>query len=49
MIMECGRLGHTHWNAQPAGNYDQDQDVGVISPEQAEAGLYALKMHGYEG
>lgn len=49
MIMEYGRLGHTHWNAQPAGNYDQDLNVGVVSPEQAEAGLYALKMHGYTG
>ena len=49
MMLEYGRLGHTHWNAQPAGNYDQDQNVGVISPEQAEAGLYVLKMHGYTG
>ncbi|MCG8458258.1 MAG: hypothetical protein MI919_18420, partial [Holophagales bacterium] len=44
-----GRLAHTHWNSQPLGNYDQDLDVGVISPEQAEAGLYTLKMHGYGG
>ena len=42
-----GRLAHTHWNSQPLGNFDQDLNVGVISPEQAEAGLYALKMHGY--
>lgn len=44
-----GRLAHTHWNSQPLGNYDQDLNVGVISPEQMEAGLYTLKMHSYEG
>lgn len=44
-----GRLAHTHWNSQPLGNYDQDLNVGVISPEQMEAGLYTLKMHGYDG
>ena len=44
-----GRLAHTHWNSQPLGNYDQDLNVGVISPEQSEAGLYVLKMHGYTG
>ncbi|MCD6416759.1 MAG: xylose isomerase [Planctomycetes bacterium] len=49
LVMEYGRLFHTHWNAQPLGNYDQDQNVGAISPDQAEAGLYALKMQGYSG
>jgi xylose isomerase len=44
-----GRLAHTHWNSQPLGNYDQDLNVGVVSPEQVEAGLYTLKMHGYRG
>lgn len=44
-----GRLAHTHWNSQPLGNYDQDLNVGVVSPEQMEAGLYTLKMHGYSG
>lgn len=44
-----GRLAHTHWNSQPLGNYDQDLTVGLISPEQMEAGLYTLKMHGYNG
>lgn len=44
-----GRLAHTHWNSQPLGNYDQDLNVGVVSPEQMEAGLYVLKMHGYRG
>lgn len=48
LVCEYGRLGHTHWNSQPLGNYDQDQNVGVISPEQNEAALYALKMAGYE-
>ncbi len=49
LIMEYGRLAHTHWNSQPLGNYDQDLNVGVIAPEQAEAALYALKMYGYGG
>jgi xylose isomerase len=44
-----GRLAHTHWNSQPLGNYDQDLNVGVVAPEQMEAGLYTLKMHGYNG
>ncbi len=44
-----GRLAHTHWNSQPLGNYDQDLNVGVISPEQTEALLYVLKMYGYRG
>ena len=42
LAMEYGRLFHTHWNSQPLGNYDQDLNVGVIAPEQAEAALYAL-------
>jgi xylose isomerase len=44
-----GRLAHTHCNSQPLGNYDQDLNVGVVSPEQLEAMLYTLKMHGYTG
>ena len=48
-ILRQGRLAHTHWNSQPLGNYDQDLNVGVISPEQAFAALYVLKMHGYRG
>ena len=44
-----GRLAHTHWNSQPLGNYDQDLNVGVVAPEQMEAGMYVLKMHGYNG
>jgi len=49
LAMEYGRLLHTHWNSQPLGNYDQDLNVGVISPEQTEAALYVLKMYGYRG
>ena len=49
MAMEYARLAHTHWNSQPLGNYDQDLNVGVISPEALEATLYALKMYGYGG
>jgi xylose isomerase len=48
-VMEYGRLAHCHLNSQPLGNYDQDLNVGVISPEQTEAALYVLKMHGYRG
>jgi len=44
-----GRLCHMHLNSQPLGNFDQDLNVGTISPEQAEALLYVLKMHGYRG
>ena len=44
-----GRLAHSHWNSQPLGNYDQDLNVGVISPEQLEALMYTLKWHGYNG
>jgi len=44
-----GRLAHTHCNSQPLGNYDQDLNVGVVSPEQLEALLYTLKMYGYTG
>ena len=31
------------------GNYEQDLNVGVISPQQPEALLYTLKMYGYRG
>jgi xylose isomerase len=44
-----GRLGNTHWNSQPLGNYDQDLNIGVVGWEQTEALLYALKMIGYQG
>jgi xylose isomerase len=44
-----GRLAHTHWNSQPDGNYDQDNNVGVVNPHEAEALLYALWAVGYKG
>lgn len=44
-----GRLAHSHWNSQPLGNYDQDLNVGVVSPEQLEALMYTLKMYAYRG
>jgi len=43
-----GRLAHTHWNSQPDGNYDQDNNVGVVNPHETEALLYALWAIGYE-
>ncbi|NPV07044.1 MAG: TIM barrel protein [Anaerolineae bacterium] len=49
LVLEYGKLMHTHWNSQPLGNYDQDLNAGVISPEQMEAALYVLKMQGYRG
>jgi xylose isomerase len=49
LVMEYGRLAHTHWNSQPLGNYDQDLNVGVLSPESTEATLYAMKMQSYSG
>ena len=49
LVCEYGRLGHTHWNSQPLGNYDQDLNAGVVYPEQTEAALYALKMCEYSG
>ncbi len=48
LVCEYGRLGHTHWNSQPMGNYDQDLNAGVVYPEQTEAALYALKMCGFQ-
>ena len=49
LVLEYGRLAHSHVNSQPLGNYDQDLNVGVIAPEQLEAALYVMKMHGYRG
>ncbi|MFA5137783.1 MAG: TIM barrel protein [Elusimicrobiota bacterium] len=44
-----GRLAHTHWNSQPDGNYDQDNNIGVVNPHETEALLYSLWAMGYEG
>ncbi len=49
LVMDYGRLAHTHWNSQPLGNYDQDLNVGMVSPEIVEATLYTMKMYGYTG
>jgi xylose isomerase len=42
------RLAHTHWNSQPDGNYDQDNNVGVVNAPETEALLYALWAIGYK-
>jgi xylose isomerase len=44
-----GRLAHMHLNSQPLGNYDQDLNVGSVSPEQFDALMYILRMYGYRG
>lgn len=46
-ICREGRMSHPHFNSQPLGNYDQDLNVGVVEWEQAESGLLALKMAGF--
>jgi xylose isomerase len=43
-----GRLMHTHWNSQPDGNYDQDNNIGVVNMPETEALLYSLWALGYE-
>jgi xylose isomerase len=43
------RLAHTHWNSQPDGNYDQDNNVGVVNAAETEALLYSLWAIGYRG
>jgi xylose isomerase len=47
-IAREGRLSHIHLNSQPLGNYDQDLNVGVVSWQDTEALLYALKAIGYK-
>jgi xylose isomerase len=42
-----GRLVHVHLNSQPLGNYDQDLNVGAISPELLDNMMWVLKMHSY--
>lgn len=49
LIAMEGRLAHTHWNSQPDGNYDQDNNVAVVNPHEAEALLLALWAIGYRG
>jgi xylose isomerase len=43
-----GRLVHIHLNSQPLGNYDQDLNVGAISPELLDNMMWVLKMHSYQ-
>jgi xylose isomerase len=49
LVMMEGRLAHTHWNSQPDGNYDQDNNVGVVNPAETEALLCTLWASGYNG
>jgi xylose isomerase len=48
LVMMEGRLAHTHWNSQPDGNYDQDNNIGVVNPSETEALLYSLWAYGYK-
>jgi len=48
LVGTYGMLAHIHLNSQPAGNYDQDLNVGVTEPLQTLALLYVLKMMGYK-
>ena len=48
LVMMDGRLAHTHWNSQPDGNYDQDNNIGVVNPQETEALLYSLWAYGYK-
>jgi xylose isomerase len=48
-VLREGRLMHSHWNAQPLGNYDQDLNVGVLGYDQMLATLLVFKMYNYTG
>ena len=48
-VLREGRLMHSHWNAQPLGNYDQDLNIGVLGYDQMLATLLVYKMHSYTG
>jgi xylose isomerase len=48
-VLRDGRLAHTHWNAQPLGNFDQDLNPGVVGPESLEALVWVLRLYGYRG
>jgi xylose isomerase len=47
LVMMEGRLAHTHWNSQPDGNYDQDNNIGVVNPMETEALMYSLWAYDY--
>ena len=42
-----GRLAHVHWSRWPLGRYPDA--LGLDAPTPMEAGLYALRQHGYRG
>jgi xylose isomerase len=48
-VLREGRLMHSHWNAQPLGNFDQDLNIGVLGYDQMLATLLVFKMHSYSG
>jgi xylose isomerase len=48
-VLREGRLMHSHWNAQPLGNYDQDLNVGVLGFDQMLATLLVFKMYNFSG
>ncbi len=48
-VLREGRLMHSHWNAQPLGNYDQDLNIGVLGYDQMLATLLVFKMHSFTG
>ncbi len=49
LIMMERRLAHTHLNSQPDGNYDQDNNIGVVNMPETEALIAALWAYGYKG
>ncbi|MCH7759671.1 hypothetical protein IID20_04930, partial [Patescibacteria group bacterium] len=48
-VLRDARLAHTHFNAQPLGNYDQDLNPGVVAPETLEALIFVLRIYDYRG
>jgi xylose isomerase len=48
-VLRDGRLAHTHWNAQPLGNFDQDLNPGVVGPETLESLAWVLRLYGFTG
>lgn len=49
LVAMNNRLAHTHWNSQPDGNFDQDNNIGVVNFQETEALLYTLWGIGYQG
>ncbi|MCX5749701.1 MAG: hypothetical protein NTZ10_05615 [Candidatus Saganbacteria bacterium] len=51
-FMDClmdSRLFCIHWNGQPKGNYDIDDNVGAYEFDMIEPIAWALQMAGYKG